>query len=189
MARAQSSDFLQSMRFHMVVVAMGGGGAPIGTLNLNASGGQPHSGFANVTTPDVSAEATEYREGTYVYARKFPGNASMGGEINCRRGVTYTDTSMWDWMRVVIEGSGEYRADLQIKQYGRDKALTRPFPATGTTNLTQIDVGRPAKTYHIYEAFPSHIKPAEDFDATSSEVSISDMDFTYEHYEIESHHI
>lgn len=183
MARPQVSDFLHSMRFHVTSSIATGGAAD---LNLNASvtQGKAQAGFSSVTTPEATSEAVEYREGTYIYARKFPGNPTVS-DITMQRGVARQDSSFWKWLRVVIEGSGEYRADLQIMHFHRDRALTREYPAQGTVNLSGINLDSPARIYHIKEAFPTRHKVAGDLDATASEISIMELDFAYESFEIE----
>lgn len=178
MARAQSTDFLATMRFHVIVTGQDGG------VQL-VPPGRADAGFANVATPEVNVEPVEYKEGVWVYTRKYPGNPSMGGEITMQRGVTRSDSTFWDWLRRVIEGTGEYRADLDIEHYHREKALTRG-PALGSEgNLTSITKGTPARVYHVRECFPTRHKVAADFDATASEISLMDLDVAYEHFEVE----
>lgn len=177
MARAMSTDFLHSMRFHVEAIGVGG----VQRLNVP---GRPQAGFSAVTTPEASVEPVEYKEGNMIYTRKQPGNPSMS-DITLTRGVARGDTSFWDWARVVLEGSGEYRADLEIKQFHRDTALVRSQPATGDQpNLTNLDINTPARIYHVREAFPTRCKPGADFDATASEISIGELDCSYESFEI-----
>jgi phage tail-like protein len=188
MARAQVLDFLQSFRFFVnVMPAPPGTGPNLQTIS-NADGGNgPQAGFSTVSVPEANTESVEYREGQYVYTRKEPGYPTIS-DITLQRGVTRGDSSFWDWLRVVIEGSGEYRADMDILHYHRDTALTRPYPTTGAQpNLTQINVSQvlPARIYHVFEAFPMRHKVAADLDATAAEISIMDLDVSYEHFEVE----
>ncbi len=184
MARAQSTDFLHSMRFHVSLVNQAGGDIDLGTGSDPSKQG---AGFSNVSTPEMSIEAVEYKEGNWVYQRKFPGNPTMGGDLTMSRGVTRGDSTFWDWGRRTAEGSGEYRADLQIQHFHRDTSLTRAHPAQGTVNLTRLDVAKPARTYHVYQAFPTRVKVAADMDATASEISIQELDVAYENFEVEEH--
>lgn len=178
MARAQATDFLQSMRFHVEAIGLDG------SQRLVAAG-RPQAGFSQVTTPEATSEMVEYREGNRIYTIKQPGNPQMS-DITMSRGVTRGDSALWDWMRIVLEGSGEYRADLEIKQFHRDTSLTRTQPANGgQQNLTNIDTNTPALIYHVREAFPIRVKPAADFDATASEISLSEVDCAFESFECE----
>ena len=180
MARAVSTDFLHSMRFHVTVDGRGGGAA---AGDLLRPAGRPDAGFSACTTPTLAAEAVEYKEGSFVYARKQPGAPTVE-DISLSRGVARRDTSFWLWMRAVAQGGpvydgasdAEYRADLTIKHYHRDQALTGA--ATG------INLAQPARLYHVYDAFPTRHKIAGDLDATAGEISIMEMDLAYERFEV-----
>lgn len=192
MARAQALDFLQSFRFFVDVYPAPPGTGPnlqnpgAGLANWDGGNG-PQAGFTTCSTPEAAAESVEYREGQYVYTRKQPGYPTVS-DFSLQRGVSRGDSTFWDWLRVVVEGSGEYRADLDIKHYHRDTALTRPFPTTGATaNLTAIDVAgvNPARIYHIFNGFPTRHKVAADLDSTAAEISIMDLDISAESFEVE----
>lgn len=178
MARAVATDFIHSMRFHVVTTD--------GARPSLQPPGRADAGFTNCTTPEATVEAVEYKEGNFIYTRKYPGNATMA-DISMSRGVARRDSSFWDWMRITLEGSGEYRQDLDIKHFHRDRALTRDTPTSGDQpNLTQFTVDAvPARIYHVKEAFPARHKVAGDLDATASEISIMELDLAFEHFEVE----
>jgi phage tail-like protein len=178
MARELASDFLHSMRF---LVRTTQGNRP----SLDPPG-RVGAGFSMVTTPEASVEAVEYREGNYVYTRKYPGLATVT-DITLSRGVARRDSSFWDWMRIVIEGDGEYRQDLIIEHHHRDTALRRATPANGSqANLTEIATDSvPARRYYINQGFPIRHKVAGDLDATAAEISIMEMDIAFEYFEVE----
>jgi phage tail-like protein len=177
MAREVATDFIHSMRFQVNTTD----GSRFGL----APPGRAEAGFTAVTTPEATVEAVEYKEGTMIYTRKYPGNPTVS-DITLSRGVARLDSSFWDWVRAVIEGSGEYRQDIDIKHFHRDTALVRDVPTTGAdANLTNIDVETPARVYHVREAFPIRQKVAGDLDATASEISIMELDVSYEHFEVE----
>lgn len=187
MARALNSDYLHSMRYHVTLVP-GIGNNPIVSF---AAPGRPDAGFTAVTTPEVTLEAVEYKEGTMLYTRKYPGNPSVS-DITLSRGVARQDSSFWNWLRLTIEGGpagsleAEYRADIQIKHFHRDSSLVRNQPTNGgDPNKTDLKVDMPARIYHVKEAFPIRHKVAGDLDATASEISIMELDLAYEHFEVE----
>jgi len=174
MARPVAEDFLHSMRFHVEVVD---GSRP------DASFGPPEAGFSMCSVPEATAEAVEYKEGTYIYTRKQPGNTTFA-DISMSRGVAITDSAFWQWMKIVIEGAGEYRQDIRIKHYHREEALTGDVAG----NLTAIPIEREAaRTYVIFNAFPSRHKVAGDLDATASEISIMELDLAFEYYNLVIH--
>ena len=176
MARAVDTDFLQSMRFHVVVVP---GTSPHAqsTINLESQA-DASAGFSAVTTPELSSEAVEYREGLYVYTRKFPG-VPTESDITMSRGVARLDTSFFDWIKVVVEGDAsnpDYRIDFDIKQYDRETSLQ------GTDTLNAA--AGPVRVYKVKEAFCIRCKPAGDLDATASDVSIQELDCAYEQFDV-----
>jgi phage tail-like protein len=187
MARALQTDFLHSMRFQVVVNGNDVGLNELSTLGTDTA----EAGFSAVTTPEATVEAVEYKEGTMVYTRKYPGNPTVS-DVTLSRGVARLDSSFWDWLRVVVEGGpsgtvqAEYRVDLDIKHFHRDSSMIRAFPPDDK-NATNLNVDTPARTYHVKEAFPIRHKVAGDLDATASEISIMELDVAYEHFEITEH--
>lgn len=185
MARTMQTDFLNGMRFHVVAVpAVAPGSTPVNPLQ---PAGRPQAGFSACTTPEMSAEAVEYREGTSVYTQKYPGVPSVGGDLTLSRGVARQDTTFWDWMKMTIEGGGptggEYRADLLIKQFHRRETLVGE--PDNARNFNTIDTNSvPAKTYNIFNGFPTRCKPTADFDATSGDVAIAELDVAFENFTI-----
>lgn len=185
MARAMITDYINGMRFHVVAT-----GAGVVAMRYLSPPGRPEAGFSACTTPEVSMEAAEYREGTMVYTHKYPGVPSMGGDITLSRGVTRRDSTFYEWARIVIEGGaatgGEYRADLDIKQYHRREVLSGD--TSSSVNFNTIDVTSassvPAKLYRVFNGFPVRCKPAADMDATSSDISLAELDVGYESFTI-----
>lgn len=171
MARPVAEDFLHSMRFHVEVI--------------NGEGpnfGPPEAGFNMCSVPEATVEAVEYKEGTYIYTRKQPGNTTFS-DLTLSRGVAITDSAFWTWIKTVIEGAGEYRQDIRIKHYHREEAL----PGSGDVgvNLTAIPTSvEAARTYEIFNAFPARHKVAGDLDATASEISIMELDLSYEYFNL-----
>lgn len=102
MARAESTDFYQSFKFHVV--------EPNGFLN-------PVAGFQSVGTPEYSIDPVEYREGTYTFTRKYPGVPTTSA-ITLQNGVARRDSDFYNWAMAVIEG-GPYRTDIEIWHFHR----------------------------------------------------------------------
>lgn len=191
MARPVASDFLHAMRFH-VVVSNAGGGESRFLQRSNIEDGKVDAGFSNMSTPSVTVELAEYREGHYIYTRKYPGIPSMD-DVVMSRGVALVDTDFWDWLRVVIEGRGEYRADLTIFHHHRSAdeitpALNREFSPQGEDNIRKqnqiLDLNANARRYELYEAFPTTHKVASDLDGTSSEIGVMELGISYERFEV-----
>lgn len=183
MARAQSTDFLHSMRFQVAIVA---GFDYFQNTGGTASSVSPSAGFMSISTPEATTEAVEYREGTYNYPRKFPGNTTVS-DLSMQKGVARGDGTFWNWLSTVIAGSGEYRVDLEIYHFDR-RVLNRPQSGAmqGHQDFQKVaSAGNAARTYKIYEAFPIRHKVAADLDASSSDISIMELDIAYEYFDIE----
>lgn len=172
MARASKTDFLHSMRFHVTATTSNG-------FNPFADAS---AGFSTCSTPEITVEAVEYKEGHYIYKRKQTGDVSVS-DITMARGVTLTDTAFYDWAIKAVEGTGQVRTDLLIRHFHRD-ALPGAQGA-GNPNATTIDrEAKNARIYHVMEALPIRCKIAADLDATASDISISEIDVSYENFYI-----
>lgn len=174
MARAESTDFLQNFRFH-VSVSSGYDGIK---FNQSGTGTGGEAGFQSVSIPDISIEATEYREGTYKYTRKFPGPPTIA-DITLIRGVIVQDTKFYDWAVNTYSG-GPYRCDLTILQYTRGD-LSVSTPAQNSSVPTTA-----ARQYLCYECLPTQVKPAGDLDATSGEVAMAELTVAMEYFTIKN---
>lgn len=186
MARAQSTDFLHSMRFQVIIDA----GQPdfLGVKTGTSQGQSPSAGFMSVSTPEATTEAVEYREGTYNYPRKFPGNTTVS-DISMQKGVARGDGSFWKWMSTVIGGAGEYRVDMTILHFDRRVLNGGIIGANGTGPSSEFPTlataANAARKYHLKEAFAIRHKVAADLDASSSDISIMELDVAFEYFTVE----
>jgi phage tail-like protein len=159
---------MQSMRFQ---VKCGSG------FTLDGVDGA-QAGFMSVSTPEATIEAVEYREGTYNYPRKFPGNVTVA-DVSMSRGVALKDTAFWSWVSIVAHGEGEYRANIEIYHYNRS-VLQKNVPTwAGGTPPT---AGYGGRKYTLHEAFPIRCKIAGDLDASSSDISVQEIDVAFEYF-------
>lgn len=170
MARAQITDYFHSMRFF---VNTSGGFDPLPAAE---------AGFSACTTPEATNEAVEYKEGHFIYTRKYPGAPTMS-DITLSRGVALQDSLFYNWMFQTIEGAANYRTDLIIRHFHRDA-----LPGyQGINNPNAVGIakdGKAARIYSVQEAFCIRCKVAGDLDATASDISISELDIAYEHFSI-----
>jgi phage tail-like protein len=178
MARAQNSDFLLSFRFQLETIEKKGARDP---LAFPIGGGS--AGFQSVTLPEVTLEATEYREGIYKYTRKYPGPPTIS-EVSCMRGVMKKDTAFFDWCISALSGA-EYRADIKILQYSRGNLPGNDGGVNPAEFKTEDFAALAARQYNCYQCVPVRVKPAGDLDATSGEVSMAEVDFAPEYFTIE----
>lgn len=175
MARVQETDYLQGFRFHVRIADFAGDNA--GELLGITLPGIGEAGFQSVTIPDMSIEPAEYREGIYKYTKKFPGPPTFS-DVSLMRGIVSRDTRFFDWGIATQVGS-QYRADVEILHYHRAN-FNNPNTAVENAGLP----GLASRIYKCHECFPIRAKPTADFDATSGEVSMAELDFALEWFEI-----
>jgi phage tail-like protein len=181
--RAVSSDFLHNMRFHVSV--------DDNTLlkQTNPSGDTASAGFMQASTPDVSVAAVSYREGQYIYTRKQPGGIPEMTDVQLSRGVALFYSDLWQWLRYIIEGAGDYRANVTIKHFPREalpNASANKNVRENPNSAQTLNIGRGTyRAYYLFESFPVQHKVASDLDSGSSEISIQNLTLTYESFEVE----
>ena len=148
MARAIDTDFYHNFRFHVV-----DGGPQGGNLD-------PVAGFRTASIPDISVDMTEYREGVYLYTRKYPGIPKVG-DCSLSKGVAKKDSDFLRWIFKCINGGETYRSDITIQEYH----ISDEFGIDGS----------PSKIIRLMEVFPTSVKPTGDKDASSSDIGIQEM--------------
>lgn len=169
MARAESSDFLQNFRFHVRVVD----GPDYLAFNPGEVAVDAEAGFQSVTLPEETFEAAEYREGIYKYTKKFPGPPTFT-DVSLMRGIVKNDSSFYRWAASQRAGA-PYRADISIEHHHREDVPVGIGEKIATVAARQI---------LCHECLVIRAKPGADFDATSGEVSMAELDFAIEWFEL-----
>jgi len=194
MTRVAASDPLQSFRFHAVAGAVPGGipgtngtdilqpeTAGIGDV-AGGDGEGAQAGFSAITTPEITVEHVEYREGIRVYTQKYPGVPSVS-EVTFSRGAARGDTAFFNWILAAIEGS-EYRTDITVYHIQRPARTLDRDTSNGSPIFPLADENY-AKLYKLKECSPARIKIAADMDASTGDVSIAELDVAFERFDIE----
>lgn len=173
--RAAVDDLMQGFRFHVTAANKNDLDLlqPIPSRQGEFEGGG-EAGFQSVTLPEITLEATEYREGTFTWTQKYPGPPTVS-DCTLMRGVSKSDTAFYDWVMTCATG-GEYRADVTIWHYQRTEMGLGPTPSQGT------DVRR----VECKNCIPMRVKPAADFDSMSGEVSLAEVDFAMESFTLKN---
>ena len=122
-----------------------------------------------MSTPEVSLDPVDYREGIFVYTQRQPGVPTMT-EITLMNGVARRESDFFKWIIDVIEGRSDYREDIEIWHFHH-------------VDEFGID-GSPSRRYRLFEAFPIRMKSTTDMDATASDIALQELDMSYEHFEI-----
>jgi len=162
MSRTEASDPLHGFQFHLRTED-----DYLRFTDVEGESALPgEAGFQSITMPELSQEPSEYREGLHTYTRKFFGIPTVT-DITCMRGVAKKDTTFFDWMMLGING-GAVRQDLTIFQWHRD-------------GFGDLSKARQAK---CYECLPMRVKPAADLEASTTEVSLAEMDIAIESFDL-----
>ena len=178
MTRTRYRDYLQDHRFWMFDISPSSA-FPFLVL------GAPFLGFQTLTVPEYTAEVETLKQLNSMF--KIP--VYSGGEvgsITLTRGVRGWDGSMWNWMHNALSGYETTRRDLLIIHYSNINMADSPglefmMDPTGISGFIPSDIWAsgsflPGKVYVLLGAIPTRYKPASDFDATSGQVSISELD-------------
>ena len=166
--RAAKDDLMQSFRFHATAMDEVGANPLEFTGRGDGFEGGGQAGFQSITLPEVSVEATEYREGTFVWTQKYPGPPTVS-ECTLMRGVAKGDMTFYDWVMAGVNGKA-YRATVTIWHYQRAEM------GLAEQSSTQDSIRR----VECYEAFAMRAKPGGDLDSASGEVSLAEVDFACE---------
>ena len=181
MARAQATDPLHNFRYHARATPVDGlgddplqgGGAPLGDGFSPAATAE--AGFQAASTPEYTVEVAEYREGLLTYTQKYPGIPTTN-DVTFSRGVARFETAFYDMVVAAIEGR-EYRTDITYFHAQRE-GRSAPFNAADDFSNTN------SKRYILRNAWGSRVKVAADMDATSSDISLAEIDIAYESFDV-----
>jgi phage tail-like protein len=174
MARPIEDDPYQNFRFHVWLHAAGTNEKLTDWLK---STGSAAAGFNACSMPSFSLESVEYKEGTEVYKRKFPGVPTFD-QVTLSRGVTRkSDYDMFSWIQAAARGN-PYRYDMTIRHFHRQDVNPEKAGFQLATN------SQASRIIRCFNVFPSSYKPSGDFDATSSEVSLQELTVELERFEV-----
>jgi phage tail-like protein len=175
--RAAVDDLMQGFRFHVRGKNRDDKDLLQPGFIRGAAGGEPfeggaEAGFQSVTLPELSLEPVEYREGTFTWTQKYPGPPTVS-DCTLMRGIAKKDTAFFDWVYGAVTGV-EYRMDVTIWHYQRAEM------GSAARSETSTDMRRVL----CHNCVPTRAKPAADFDSMSGEVSMAEVDFALESFEL-----
>lgn len=178
MTRPMSSDYMQGFRYHVVAHPVSGSDDPLqprigGNVGQHGAGAGVQAGFQSVTIPEISVEASEYREGIFKWTEKYPGVPTVS-DISLIRGIVKEDTSFYRMVMNSIEGI-EYRCEVQIYQYHRSE-MTDKLGSVGAAGSRMIV---------CHNCFATRAKPNGDLDSTAGDVSLSEIDLCMESFDLD----
>jgi phage tail-like protein len=191
LARLKISDYLQAFHFWMMDVG------PIGLTDAPVF--TPLLGFASITSPDITSDVFTFREGNYSFERHAIKGASIGG-FSVSRAVSFYDSDFWSWVMDAVTGHTLFqvggptpRRDFVLIHYFPRSPIPLPYDNTDSQvkDIAIADIGPfelsariPARAYVLSGCIPTRWKSGSDFDASSSAISIAELDFVCESVEL-----
>jgi phage tail-like protein len=173
MARPMNSDYMQGFRYHAVAIPQTGTVDPLQPIvNADSAVHGLQAGFQSITVPELSVEASEYREGIFTWTEKYPGVPTVS-DITLMRGVVLNDTAFYDMCMKSVKGL-QYRYEVQIWQYVRGE-MTDEKANKGAPSMRKIICNN---------CFATRAKPSGDLDSTAGDVSMAEVDICMESFEI-----
>ncbi|MFA4971297.1 MAG: phage tail protein [bacterium] len=173
--RATVDDLMQGFRFHASAVNEDGTDllqTPERGASLEPFEGGGQAGFQSVTIPEISLEASEYREGTWTWTQKYAGPPTVS-DCTLMRGVAKRDMAFYDWVMRAVTGE-KFRSDVTIWHYQRAEMADAAQSAQSTDFRRVV----------CHNCIPMRVKPSADFDSMSGEVSLAEVDFALEKVEL-----
>jgi len=125
---------------------------PYKTIRSSLSNGN-FVGFQRMSVPELTIEHRQIRQGNWPYLHSVPIGFVSGGNITLEQGVLRLATDMYLWWTQAVNGIFAPRRNMIMTHTRLDKAL-------------------PARMLLCHDCVPVSWKPASDFDALSSEVSV-----------------
>lgn len=117
------------------------------------------AGFSEVTIPDSTTEAVDYREGTDQFTRKLLGQTKHGN-VTLKWGITDSMELYSNWYKLVVQG--------KISSARRNMAI-----------ILLNDEGVPSARWEFESAWPVKYK-APDLSAKGNDIAIETLEIVHE---------
>jgi len=117
------------------------------------------AGFSDVTIPDATTDAVDYREGTDQFTRKLLGQTKHGN-VTLKWGITDSMELYEKWYKLVLQG--------KMASARRNMAI-----------ILMDDEGAPSARWEFENAWPIKYK-APDLSAKGNDVAIETLDIVHE---------
>lgn len=169
MARSRIFDLLQAYPFWLLDID------PSPRIPFVVLGG-PAFGFSSISMPEISVETEEINQLNSMWKRHVVTGASVGN-LTLQRGVRFYDSSFYTWTMRTIYGEDVSSRNLLLIHHmgltiGESPVGVANFPTSDLVEILRI----PGKAWLLHECIPVRYKAGSDLDATSSEVSIQELD-------------
>lgn len=185
MAQRRFLDMLQQYPF-WVFDASGFDGNPLFSVF------DPVLGFSGCSTPEISVEAKDIQRGNWEFKTRVVKSADVSA-ITLQRGARFYDSDFYNWITNAIRGIQPVRRNLVLVHYMGFRLQRSLAARTGALEPGQSGVSAevllntagqastpldriPGRAWYCGGCIPIRYKAGGDFDATSSAVSIMELD-------------
>lgn len=179
MARPRLLDQMQVFQFWLFDVSGASG-------NILFSIFDPTLGFSSCTAPEITIETKIIQPGNWEYKRKVVKTADVS-PINLTRGTKFFDSDFYNWITNAVRGKQPIRRDIILIHFLPWSLQRQALAATGVEGIgpelgvTSIAERTPGRAWLLHGCLPTRYKAGSDFDASSSDVSIAELEITPEH--------
>lgn len=192
MPRLQLRDRLQNFRFHLFDVSWG--------LTIPPYVFEPLGSFSSITAPELNLETEELAVGNDYFKTHLVTGGSCSN-ITLSRGASFFDSEFWRWTAATVKGNvsdlfppvfGGHRRDLMLVQFtgysalgAQQNAALQAVASVAAGFLPEVGgvLRVPAKAWLMKDCLPVRYKVSGDFDATSSDVSIQELEISMHLFE------
>ena len=161
MARSFTIDPMMVHNFALIEVPVANPFAPLAFPLKTATSAIANGnfvGFSSMTVPEFTMETREIKQGNWPYVHQVPTGYQQGGNVTLTMAVLPLNIDMYAWWLQVVNGIFAPRRNLMMAHTRADKAL-------------------PSRLLSCENCIPVSWKPASDFDASSSAVSLETITF------------
>lgn len=176
MARPRLLDLMQVFPF-WVFDASGSEGSSLFSVF------DPALGFSAVSAPEITVELRDVQPGNWEYKRRVVKTADVGA-ITLARGTRFYDSDFYNWITNAIVGKQPVRRNLVLVHFMGFRAQAQAegkdlsFPDAASA---QMSLRTPGRAWLLYDCLPTRYRSGSDFDATSGDVSIQELEVQPEH--------
>jgi len=182
--RAAITDPLQSAHFWLMDVAP----VTVGAVPVFS----PLMGFSSATSPEIEVEVQEINEGNAIFNKRTVAKNASVSNISLQRAATFHDDEFYRWVVAAVGGTsflpgklgfgaGSPRRNLLLVHF-----FPRPPLGAGSAMVSlspapfDLVARIPARVFLLQGCLPIRYKAGSDFDATSAEISIMELDIAVE---------
>lgn len=169
--RSRLEDLLQSYRFWLVDMV------PSSTFPFFVLG-SPIMGFQSITAPEITLDTDEIKQVNSMFKKQAYSGGSVG-PITLTRGCRVYDDTFRLWVDRAIRGIDMVNRDLLLIQFTNinvENELGISVDLPVAIEAWEAAAFVPGRAWVLWNCIPTRYKAATDFDATSGEVSIMELD-------------